>query len=166
MEKTTIGAGQSYLYGHVNGDRFMITNTVEQITAFIMKYRYEDTIITDIFDNMEIVTMPGGFIMTCPNQQFLSNELIPYLSPVQMGEEVADEFVPHVEEVQYVIQNVIMTSGAGSFLGSVSYEEGYPQPYERKTGYFRSTEKVKEAYPDALSEAEAHKIAQESGWTS
>lgn len=166
MEKTMIGAGMDYLYGHVDGERYMITNTVEQITAFIMKYRFNDTMITDIFDNAEIETVFGGFIMNCSNQQFLANDLIPYLAPVQMGENEAVEFVPHVEEVPYVIQNVIMTSGAGSYLGSVSYEDGYAQPYDRKTGYFPSTEKVKEAYPDAISTSDADKIAEESGWLS
>lgn len=166
MAKTIIGAGVDYLYGYVEGDRYMITNTVEQITAFIMKYRFNDTLITNFFDNVEIRTVFGGFIMNCTNQTFLANDLIPYLAPVQMGEKEAEAFVPHVEEVEYVVENVIMTSGAGSYLGSVSYEEGYSEPYDRKTGYFPTEEKVKEAYPNAISTKDSEEIAVEKGWLS
>lgn len=166
MEKTTIGLGMDYLFGYVDGDRYMISNTVEQITAFIMENQFKSTMITDVMDNAEIETVMGGFIMNCKNKQFLMEELLPCLSPTQMGDKEAEKFVPYVVEEEFVVQNVIMNSAGGYFLGSVSYEEGFAEIYDRKSGYFPTEQYAKEAYPDAISRREAEAIAIEKGWQS
>lgn len=97
MEKTMIGGSADFLYGHVNGECYAITNTIEQITAFISKYATESVKITNFLDLLEIETSMG-FIMHCPNQTFLQKELLPHLVPIQRGEEEAEEFIPHVFE--------------------------------------------------------------------
>ncbi|WP_028393989.1 hypothetical protein [Bacillus cihuensis] len=96
MYKTTIGLGNDFLYGYVNGERFMVANTVEQICAFILKERFKDVIITDFLDQMEIETSMG-FILYCNNQEFLVNELLPVLVPMQKGEKDIPEFVAYVD---------------------------------------------------------------------
>ncbi|MCM3317997.1 hypothetical protein M3603_15370 [Rummeliibacillus stabekisii] len=89
----SIGFG-SYLYGYVDGERYLISKTVEQICAFIMKYRMQDVQIIDILDQLELETSMG-FIMHCANQQFLHDQLLPMLIPMQQGEVEAEKFVPH-----------------------------------------------------------------------
>lgn len=83
------------LYGHVNGEKFKIEDSVEQICAFIMKYKFEDVAITDIADEL-FLSASGGFILRCPNQEFLKNTLLPTLVPMQQGEAEVPEFIPHV----------------------------------------------------------------------
>jgi hypothetical protein len=83
-----------YLYGHVNGERVVLRNTVKQIAAFIVKHQYNETIITTLQDQFILNTVIGGFIMNCPDQQFLREKLLPVLAPVQMGIRNAPKFIP------------------------------------------------------------------------
>lgn len=99
MEKTKIGAVTDYLYGHVDGECVMITNTIEQIVAFLAENMFKSVKITNVLDLLEIETSMG-FIFRCPNQEFLQTELLPHYVPVQRGEVEAEKFVPHVVEVE------------------------------------------------------------------
>ena len=96
MEEMKITSGD-YVYGYADGEQVLITNNVEQICAFIMKYRYEDVKITDFFDQLLLETSMG-FIMYCGNQKFLGTTLIPVLAPMQMGDSEIPEFVPYEPE--------------------------------------------------------------------
>lgn len=89
-----IGSGEGFLYGHVDGERFAIHNTADQISAFIMKYRFQRVMITDIFDVAEIEAM--GFINYCSDQEFLREKLLPTIVPMQQGQSEIIEFKPYV----------------------------------------------------------------------
>ncbi|PLS19108.1 hypothetical protein CVD28_01490 [Bacillus sp. M6-12] len=162
MEKTVIGFGD-FLYGYVNGDRYMVSNTVEQICAFIMKYRLNDVQIISILDQMEIETSMG-FLSFVSNQTFLRETLLPALVPMQRGEVEVPEFVPHTVESDYVISNVRMNSRAGYFLGAIDFEEGFPQTYDRQSGYYETEEEVVKAYPNSIGKSEAMEMATQKGW--
>ena len=69
-------------------------NTPEQITAFIMEHQFYDTTITTMVDTLVLTTLVGGFVMDCPNQKFLKEDLIPVLAEVQMGFAEAPAFAP------------------------------------------------------------------------
>lgn len=94
---TTLGSGEDFLIGFAKGEYVQIENTVEQICAFIMKHRMDSVLITNVLDGVEIETSMG-FIMTCPNQEFLRTVLIPALAPMQMGEAEVPVFVPFVSK--------------------------------------------------------------------
>lgn len=83
-----------YLYGYANSKSMAIKNSPKQIVAFIMKNIYSDTIITTPMDEPVLSTVKGGFIMDCPDQVFLSEQLLPVLAPVQMGIKRVPKFMP------------------------------------------------------------------------
>lgn len=104
MFMTTLGTGEDFLIGFAKGESVQIENTLEQICAFIMKHKMDSVVITTVLDGLVLETSMG-FIMTCPNQEFLRIQLIPALAPMQMGDAEIPEFVPFVsedgEEVNY-----------------------------------------------------------------
>lgn len=152
-----------FLFGYANGDRVMISNTAEQISAFIVKHRFDKVVITDFLDTLLIETA-SGFIQYCIHQDYLRTTLLPVLVPMQKGEVVV-EFVPfQSEEEDYIVSNVRFRSAAGWYLGEIDFEEGFPCPYSRMTGYYPSEEDVRKDYPDSLSFSEAIVKAQEKGW--
>lgn len=160
---TQIGSGNDFLYGYANGDRVQIANTVEQICAFIMAHHMDSVMITSVFDIAEIETSMG-FIMHCRDQEFLSTKLIPALAPMQMGQVEAPAFVPYVTEGEFLISNVRFHSGAGHSIYTMTFEDGYPAPYERLSGYFPSEYALHQSYPESLSLNDAMKQAEDKGW--
>jgi hypothetical protein len=58
---------------------------VENLAAFIVSrdFRTEYT-VTDGFDNL-VLTTNGKFVQTCPDKNFLQNELLPVLITYQKG---------------------------------------------------------------------------------
>jgi hypothetical protein len=88
-----------YLYGYVNDERVVIRNNVRQIVAFIMKHQYSETLITTLLDEPVLSTVVGGFIMSCPDQAFLREQLLPVLAPVQMGIKRVPKFMPVPEDL-------------------------------------------------------------------
>lgn len=58
---------------------------VENLAAFVVSrdFRTEYT-VTDGFDNL-VLTTNGKFVQTCPDKEFLQNELLPVLIPYQQG---------------------------------------------------------------------------------
>jgi hypothetical protein len=163
MEKTVIGLGADFLYGYVDGDRYMVSNTVEQICAFIMKHRLKDVAIINILDQTEIKTSMG-LLFYVADQNFLRETLQPAIVPMQLGEVDVPAFVPYSAEGEYLVSNVRMKSGAGHFLGIMDFEEGFPQPYDKQSGYFETEEEVKNAYPESISWSEARETAIKKGW--
>lgn len=83
-----------HLYGYVNGERFIIQNTPEQIVAFIIKNKNAETIITTPLDEPVLIIVKGGFILKCADQKFLQEQILPVLIPVQMGTKRAPRFTP------------------------------------------------------------------------
>lgn len=82
----------SYLIGYARGERVLVENSLEQIAAFIVAHRYEDVLLTDIFD-IKVLDTSMGFIMHCPDQHFLQC-LLPVLVPMQRGEVEPPAFRP------------------------------------------------------------------------
>ena len=152
-----------FLFGYANGDRFMVTNNAEQISAFIMKHQFEKVIITDILDTLLIETATG-FIQYCINQEYLRTVLIPTLAPMQMGEVEVVEFVPFKSEDDYIISNIRMSSGGGYYLGELVFDQGFPEPYSRLTGYYPDEKAVGVDYPESISWGDAISQARENGW--
>jgi hypothetical protein len=54
-----------------------------------------------------------------------------------------------------VISHVRMQSAAGYYLGSVDFEVGFPEPYDRDSCYYPTEEWVKHEYPRSISMEEA-----------
>lgn len=163
MTQTQIGMGHEILYGFADGNRVPISNTVEQICAFIMQHSMKSVMITSVLDVAEIETSMG-LIMYCRDQEFLITSLIPALAPMQMGQVEAPAFVPHVTQDDYLISNVRFRSAAGHSIYTMTYEDGYPAPYERVSGYFPSETVLHESYPDSISSDEAMEQATQKGW--
>lgn len=87
-----IGFG-SYFYSDVDGERYFISKTMEQLCAFIMKYRFKNVKIVDILDHLQFETSIGP-LMYCADQKFLLDELLPIIIPMQKGKVEVPEFVP------------------------------------------------------------------------
>lgn len=163
MATTGIGQGENFLYGYVNGEKYMVTNTVDQICAFIMKHRFEDVTFTDVVDMMEITTSMG-FIFSCRDQEFLMEQLQPALIPMQRGEAEVPKYIPYESKTDYVINNIRLQTTTGYCLGSLIFEEGYPEEHDIQTGNFSSEEELAKEYPYSISHSEAMKQAIEKGW--
>lgn len=97
MEQPAIGYA-NFLFGYAKGECFMVSNTVEQICAFIMKYSLDNVKIVDFLDQLEIETSMG-FIMYAQRQDFLRDSLLPALVPMQRHEVKPPEFIPYVDEM-------------------------------------------------------------------
>lgn len=72
------------------------------------------------------------------------------------------EIVSSIEDNLVRVYNVIDSSNAGYYLGSISCELDYymffPEHYSRDTGYFPSEESVKSKYPYSITYSEAVEI--------
>lgn len=147
-----------YSYGYLpNGERVLVSNTPEQVAAFIMAHPNESVKIVNIFDMLEIETSMG-FLMNVPNQQFLAQELLPVLVPMQQGEAEIIEFIPYKDEA-YIIKNVRMETEEGNFyLVNLDY---FRKEVERISDGFQSEEDLMREHPNSISEKEADKIASE-----
>lgn len=84
---------KDYWLGHVNGVQYHIEKTAPQMVAFLMAFPMDNKVITTKFDDF-ILNTSMMFIDRCVDKDFLMNELLPLLIPVQMGEEEAEEFKP------------------------------------------------------------------------
>lgn len=151
----SFGIGE-YSYGYLpNGERVLVSNTPEQIAAFIMAHRHENVKVVNIFDMLEIETSMG-FLMNVPNQQFLAEELLPVLVPMQQGETEIIEFIPYKDDA-YVIKNVRQETEAGTFcLVNLDY---FKHELEKISEDFQTKADLMKEYPDSISMKEAHKIA-------
>lgn len=98
--KFKIGNGNSYLIGLSDSGERIITNTPEQISAYIMKYgQKEDVRMIDLEGNV-VLTTCGYFVNKC-NQAFLP-KLLKVLEPQQMGETELIPFVPY-DQSPYIL---------------------------------------------------------------
>ncbi len=61
-------------------------NTAENIASFIVNNFMNKCIVTDLADTLIVNSMVGGYIDTCPNQEYLIKELHPAIIPMQLGE--------------------------------------------------------------------------------
>jgi hypothetical protein len=155
------GLGVEYVYGYV-GDEYVgkVSIEPEQVAAFIMKFKNApETKLVNIMDILEMSTL-FGMVFFCRDQAYM-RKLLPVLVPMQMTDKEPPEWIPYVEEIENVINNVIMQSGAGWYLGSLHFEDGLVEPYSRDSEYYRSAEEVKKAYPDAIDTAQAFHLAKE-----
>ena len=58
----------------------------EQVASFLVMTRNASkVVITDVYDGMELCTLPGGYIDRCSDRDFLSKKLLPILIPMQQG---------------------------------------------------------------------------------
>lgn len=125
MENIQLGTEVGFVIGHVRGeDTILIHDNPVQISAFIMKYRMQDVIITDLFDQALIETSMG-FLMYCSDQQYLSEYLLPVLVPMQRGEVEIPEFEPYVikiELIKQLIKNPTLEKAEETQLSFEDYE--------------------------------------------
>jgi hypothetical protein len=63
-----------------------------------------------------------------------------------------------------VITNVRMESAAGHYLGSVDFEAGFLEPYDRDSLYYPNEEWVKHEFPNSISMNEAIEKAKLYKW--
>ena len=58
-----------------------------------------------------------------------------------------------------IVSNVRMKSNAGHYLGSIEFESGEGQPYDRDSGYYPTEDWLKQEYPNSISMKEAFEQA-------
>lgn len=93
--ETNIQLAIGYVYnddGYYDKKHFF-ENTPKNIANFIMQHQFNDCVITDEMDNLICNSIFGGFIDTCVDQNYLIHELLPVLTPLQMGLEEPQELV-------------------------------------------------------------------------
>lgn len=157
-QKNKFGIGD-YSYGYVEGERYLVSNTAEQIAAFIMEHKMKLNIrIVNAFDTLELSTSMG-FIDYCGNQDFLKLRLLPVLIPMQQGEVEILAFTPHTDE-KYMIRNVRERSNEGKyFLSNLNHIDGVEST--KISEYFETEELLAIQYPDSISLDEAYNLALE-----
>lgn len=94
MNMTYVG---EFVFGYVNGEQVMVTNTPEQIAAFIVEHRFSDVKITSYLDEL-LITTSMGFLDYVADQDYLKKELLHVLIPMQQGEVEPEAFVPYQKE--------------------------------------------------------------------
>lgn len=165
MTATVFGLGADYLYGYVGEQRFTIRNTIEQIMAFLMKFDKEpEVMVANVLEMPELI-FSNGSLQDCSDYVGFKTELEALMVRVQeTGEKLS--FVPYVHQQSdgFIVSNVRMKSGGGHYLGALDFEDKFPQPYSRESGYFASEEEVIRCFPDAISWNDACQIAKEKGW--
>lgn len=78
---------QKYLVARVGLlDECVIHADAENIASFIAKYSMGGDIVMVTLQLYPLLKTQGGFIERCYDQEFLKNELLPKLVPMQMGE--------------------------------------------------------------------------------
>lgn len=90
LERNNIVRGYVYPY---EGSRreYWFEHSPSNIANFIMKYEdAREIVLTDSMDSLILNTM-GNFIDRCPDQELLQ-QILPYLIPMQMGEEEPKDF--------------------------------------------------------------------------
>lgn len=146
------------LYGYVPGEeRVCIENSVEQISAFIMKHRFGGRVkITNFLDIVEVQTV-GQFIDQCDNKRFLNDELLPVLVPMQSGEIEVPEFVPYVD-ISYSVKNVRVVNEEGKhLLINIDFFDCMEESLVNDE-LFDTEEELIAKYPDSISEKLAEHI--------
>lgn len=106
-----------FLFGFANGERFNVANTPEQIAAFIIAHQHDDVKITSIFDIM-LITTSGQFLNYVEDQEYLRDELLPVLVPMQRGEVESIEFVPY----QLVSEDSVLAKQEQVELNGVTFD--------------------------------------------
>lgn len=86
--------------------KYFFENTPQNISNFILQNFQHKCTITDTADNLILTSMVGGFVDYCPDKDYLVNELLPILVPIQMGE-VEFEKIEFVEN-DYAFDQVMM----------------------------------------------------------
>ena len=89
-------------------DKYYFEGTPKNICNFILMHENNTVIITDKLDRLIINSLPGGFIDRCPDQQYLTNEIMPVMLPLQMGEVDLEEieFIQSEEYGNNFVQNM------------------------------------------------------------
>lgn len=87
-----------YLYGYVGNECYRVTNTPEQISAFIMKCGLTDAKIVS-YQGVRLIETIAPFISYCVDQKYLGEKLLPVLVPMQRGEVEPLVFVEHELEI-------------------------------------------------------------------
>lgn len=92
-----------FLIGYCNGTAAYLKPTAKSIASFIaVEGLNGDIVITTPLDTMLLKTF-GQFIDKCPDQEFLTKELLPILVPMQKQEaepETAEEYTVDLSELE------------------------------------------------------------------
>lgn len=146
-----------FLYGYIEGrERQLITNTVEQIAAFIMSQKHGSMKIVNFLDELEIEVV-GGFIFYCKDQKFLQNELIPVLVPMQLGERETITFVPYTDP-SYTVKNMRFYSKEENMFMLVNLNFLDEWGHTVVSGKYKTEEELIAAYPNSISQKEGVRI--------
>ena len=78
--------------------KYYFDDTPENIANFITLNKNNRCTITDGADTLILKSTIGGFIDVCPNQQYLIEELIPVLLPLQLGQKDPNEVIFHNDQ--------------------------------------------------------------------
>lgn len=161
MKNTALGQGP-FLYGQCKGKWDVIENTIEQICAYLMENKFHSVRVTNGQDDDEILTSIG-FITYCKDPDFITKELLPVLTPMQLGKVCTPKFTP-VEVQQNYIVNVRLRADEGFFLGRMLFDDSSPKPYSVQSDFYSSEEHLIRDFPKSISVIEAIEIAIDNNW--
>ncbi|WP_159633302.1 hypothetical protein [Erysipelothrix anatis] len=80
-------------------------DTPKNIANFITLNSFHNCTITDTADTLILTSVVGGFVDQCPNQEYLKNELLPVLIPLQLGDVEPQEII--FDETDYCYEQVM-----------------------------------------------------------
>lgn len=152
-----------YFYGYINNMRYLVKNDSEQIAAFLINGIVCDqsTMITNIVDEI-LVKQNESVVEFLSENEFDVSAVINEMKKQSTGSTVV--FTSYSPQGDKIVNRVILRSAAGYYLGSVIYEDGCRQPYDRESGYFPSEVACKSEFPDSIYLSDADHYAVENGW--
>lgn len=146
-----------FSYAYVQRKRYLVSNTPEQIAAFIIKHKMQPIIrIVNVYEELELIVLQGN-IERCKNQEFLQKQLLPILLSIQMGAAEVPTFKPYTEE-KYIIKNVRNHTSEGKhYLSNLNHFKGIAPT--RISEYFETEELLVKQYPNSISLLQAYDLA-------
>lgn len=79
--------GYVFKYDGKYDKKYYFKDTPKNIANFLWQNRNYPCIVTDVADNLIVSTTYGSYIDQCASQGYLTNQLLPALMPLQIGEQ-------------------------------------------------------------------------------
>lgn len=167
----------AYVYLQEDGqyDRYKAVNINELFRIFIKHYELiknngmtitngSEDLLLDLGKNL---TIKYGVSLKNRNEKTIMELFVRHMALGldelnKLYPEIKRPIKPRVEGNMAILENVIDSSGAGYYLGSICCDLDthmfFPEHYGRDTGYYYNEEDVKKDYPDAITYSEGFEI--------
>ena len=159
---------EEFLKGFVKGEfRCNVTNTQEQIAAFIFKYGKEgnDVEIKDSNDDT-LISSFGPYINKCEDQDYLMNGFQQLMTSLQCGEKEIEFKEPVLSEL---FPDMELVSGVAAYVEesycmvTIIFENGKLDLFHIDSKYYYTKPQLLKEYPHAISCRDTNKIGLEKG---